>query len=73
MLVGNLHLVVGVEDGSVDGVGVIVNGHVVESLQPVTLKQLVAGRPVGIAWLQLVDKPPVSVRQLVEANVQHIV
>ena len=49
LLIGNVELVVGIEHGGVDGITIIVYGIIVETVKPVTFKNIIRGAPIGFA------------------------
>ena len=72
-LIGDMQMVMGIGHRSVHGVLVIVDGVVVESLQPVALKDLPGSGPVGLTVFHLIYISMVVVREFVEGDVQHII
>jgi hypothetical protein len=51
LLVGNVELIVGIEHSGVDGITIIIYGVIVETVEPVTFKNIFRGAPIGFAML----------------------
>ena len=72
LLVGQREVVVGVGNGRVDGVLIVVDDQVVEAVEPVALEHLGGRRPVVLAAFDVADVAVVVVGELVEADVQTV-
>ena len=46
-LVGNTELIVGIEHGGIDGVAIIFDGIIVESIEPIAFKNILRSAPVS--------------------------
>jgi hypothetical protein len=59
----------GVQDGGIDGVLVVVDRFIVEAAQPVTLKDIFRYTPVCLAVVEVADETMIVVGELVETDV----
>ena len=64
--------VVGIEHRGVERVLVVLDGQVVDTLQPFALEEVVVGSPVGVAGFQMTGKAMIVVRQLIETDLQAV-
>jgi hypothetical protein len=56
----------GIEHGGVDGVKIIVNGVVIETIEPIAFENILRGAPIGLAMFQTISESVEIVREFVE-------